>query len=217
MTFYQSYGKRAFDLVITSLVLVIMSPLLLALVIMIRLKLGRPITFRQQRTGWRRRPFHIIKFRSMLDTVDDQGRLLADEHRLTPFGRWLRASSLDELPGLLNIVRGEMSIVGPRPLVHVYDTLYSAEQARRFEVRPGLTGWAQVNGRNAIGWPEKFALDVWYVDRQSLSLDGRIIAATVGRVFARDGINATEATTMLPFKGETEVASHAPQASSTLK
>lgn len=170
---------------------------------MIASKLGRPVLFWQERTGWRRRPFHIIKFRSMLDAVDEHGHVLPDEERLTPFGHRLRASSLDELPGLWNILRGEMSIVGPRPFIHQYDKLYSKEQAKRFEVRPGITGWAQVNGRNALTWPEKFALDVWYVENQTFLLDLKIILATVRGLFARHGINAADAATMPPFRGET--------------
>ena len=183
--------------------LILLSPLLLGLSAAIAITLGRPILFRQERTGLGRKPFHIIKFRSMLDAVDEHGRELPDEARLTPFGRRLRDWSLDELPGLINIVRGEMSVVGPRPFVHVYDELYSPEQARRFEVRPGITGWAQINGRNAISWPEKFALDVWYVDNRGFLLDLRIILATIGRVFKRHGINSEEAATMPRFWGET--------------
>jgi lipopolysaccharide/colanic/teichoic acid biosynthesis glycosyltransferase len=204
MSFYDRYGKRAFDVVAASGALVVLSPLLLALAVAIALALGQPVLFRQQRTGQGRRAFHIVKFRSMLDAVDADGHALPDEVRLTRFGRFLRSTSLDELPGLFNILRGEMSIVGPRPFVHVYDPLYSPEQARRFLVRPGITGWAQINGRNAISWPQKFALDVWYVDHRSFALDLRIIAATIAKVFARHGINSEEATTMLPFRGETD-------------
>ena len=203
MSFYKSVGKRAFDLAAAGAALLILSPVILVLAATITLKLGPPVLFRQERTGWRRRAFHIIKFRSMLDTVDAQGHALPDHERLTPFGAWLRASSLDELPGLWNIVRGEMSIVGPRPFIHQYDTLYSPGQARRFEVRPGITGWAQVNGRNALTWPEKFALDVWYVENQSLWLDIKIILATVRGVFRQHGINSADAATMPPFQGET--------------
>lgn len=195
--------KRAFDLLATGAALLLLSPLLIGLSAAIAIRLGRPVFFRQERTGFRRRPFHIIKFRSMLDAVDEQGRVLPDEERLTPFGHWLRAWSLDELPGLFNILKGEMSVVGPRPFVHVYDELYSPEQARRFAVRPGITGWAQVNGRNAISWPEKFALDVWYVDNRSFALDMKIILLTLRSVFARHGINSEEAATMPPFRGET--------------
>ncbi len=139
----------------------------------------------------------------MLDAVNADGHELPDEQRLTPFGAWLRSSSLDELPGLINILRGEMSVVGPRPFVHVYEPLYSQEQARRFAVRPGITGWAQVNGRNAIGWPEKFAFDAWYVENQSFRLDLRIIWMTVRKVFNRHGINDATGAPVLPFRGET--------------
>lgn len=194
--------KRIFDLAVAIIAFAMLSPLLLLLAALIALKLGRPVFFRQERTGHRRKPFHIIKFRSMLDAVDEQGRALPDEERLTVFGQRLRAWSLDELPGLFNILKGEMSVVGPRPLVHVYDKLYTPEQARRFEVRPGITGWAQVNGRNAIDWPEKFALDVWYVDNRSFWLDLRIISLTLQRVIGRVGINSDEAATMPPFRGE---------------
>jgi lipopolysaccharide/colanic/teichoic acid biosynthesis glycosyltransferase len=202
--------KRVFDLVTAGGALLLLSPLLLALSAVIAIKLGRPILFRQERTGFGRKPFHIIKFRSMLDAVDEDGRVLPDEERLTPFGRKLRDWSLDELPGLINIVRGEMSVVGPRPFVHVYNELYSPEQARRFEVRPGITGWAQINGRNAISWPEKFALDVWYVDNRSFALDLRIILTTIGRVFKRHGINSEQAATMPRFWGETAMPGDPP-------
>lgn len=203
MSFYRRYGKRLFDVAASGAALVLLSPVLLGVAASIAVKLGRPVLFRQQRTGADRRPFHILKFRSMLDAVDGQGRALPDEQRLTPFGAWLRSSSLDELPGLVNILRGEMSVVGPRPFVHVYDPLYSPEQARRFGVRPGITGWAQVNGRNAISWPEKFALDVWYVENQSFLLDLRIVWMTVRKVFARHGINDAAGAPVLPFRGET--------------
>ena len=203
MSFYKSFGKRAFDLVFATGALLLLSPLILLLVFAIARKLGRPVLFLQERTGWHRRPFSIVKFRSMLNATDDHGRVLSDEERLTPFGSRLRAWSLDELAGLWNIVKGDMSLVGPRPFIHAYDKLYSAEQARRFEVRPGITGWAQVNGRNALSWPEKFALDVWYVENQSFWLDLKILFATVRGVFTRHGINAADAATMPPFRGET--------------
>lgn len=203
MSFYARHGKRAFDVVVAMGALVALSPLLLVVASLVAIKLGRPVLFRQQRTGYGRRSFAILKFRSMLDAVDANGHALPDEVRLTPFGLKLRSSSIDELPGLLNILRGEMSIVGPRPFVHVYDPLYSAGQARRFEAKPGITGWAQVNGRNAISWPEKFALDVWYVENRTFLLDLRIIWMTVRRVVGRHGINSGDAATMLPFRGET--------------
>jgi sugar transferase EpsL len=202
MSLYKSFGKRAFDIAAASLALILLSPLIGALVLAVGVKLGRPVLFRQQRTGWQRRPFHILKLRSMLDSVDDQGRMLPDEKRLIPFGHWLRAWSLDELPGLLNILKGDMSLIGPRPLIHQYDELYSPEQARRFLVRPGITGWAQVNGRNSLSWPEKFALDIWYVDNLSFWLDLKILLLTVRGVLRRHGINAADAATMPPFRGE---------------
>jgi len=204
MSLYARGGKRAFDLLVAGTALLLLSPMILALSLTIAAKLGRPVLFRQQRTGWQRRPFHILKFRSMLDAVDEHGHALPDELRLTPFGLWLRSSSLDELPALWNIMRGEMSLVGPRPFIHQYDSLYSPEQARRFEVRPGITGWAQVNGRNAISWPQKFKLDVWYVDNQSFLLDLKILLATFLGVVRRHGINSADAATMPPFRGETE-------------
>jgi lipopolysaccharide/colanic/teichoic acid biosynthesis glycosyltransferase/glycosyltransferase involved in cell wall biosynthesis len=191
-----------FDLAVGGLGLIILSPAFLLLAILVAVKLGRPVLFYQERTGFQRRPFRVIKFRTMLDAVDSSGCPLPDEQRLTRFGLFLRAWSLDELPGLWNIVRGEMSIVGPRPLLHGYDELYSHYQAQRFQVRPGMTGWAQVNGRNAISWPEKFALDVWYVNHCSLALDLKIILATAIRVFSRHGVNSTDAATMPLFRGE---------------
>ena len=158
--------------------------------------------FYQERTGWKRRPFRIVKFRSMLDAQDSAGNVLPDEARLTPFGARLRAWSLDELPSLWNILKGEMSIVGPRPFMHQYDRLYTETQARRFEVRPGITGWAQINGRNAISWPDKFAHDVWYVDNRSFRLDVRIVLATALGVLRRHGINSADAATMPLFEGQ---------------
>jgi lipopolysaccharide/colanic/teichoic acid biosynthesis glycosyltransferase len=205
MSLYKAGGKRLFDLVVAGTALLLLSPLVLGLAVAIAAALGRPVLFKQERTGWRRRPFHILKFRSMLDAVDADGHALPDEERLTAFGRRLREFSLDELPGLWNIMRGEMSLVGPRPFIHRYDQLYSDGQARRFEVRPGITGWAQINGRNALSWPEKFALDVWYVDNQTFLLDLRIIFATLARVVHRHGINSADATTMPAFRGETEL------------
>jgi lipopolysaccharide/colanic/teichoic acid biosynthesis glycosyltransferase len=207
MSVYRKSGKRAFDIVAAAAALLLLSPLIIILAIAIALTLGRPVLFRQERTGWKRRPFHILKFRTMLDAVDANGHVLPDEQRLTRFGRWLRSTSLDELPGLANILKGEMSLVGPRPFIHSYDKLYSPEQARRFEVRPGITGWAQVNGRNALSWPEKFALDVWYVDHQSPWLDVRIIFSTVLRVIRPQGINSADAATMPAFRGETALPS----------
>ena len=202
MSFYRRFGKRAFDLVAASAGLVILSPVLVGVAVAVGAKLGRPVLFVQQRSGWQARPFRIVKFRSMLNSTGPDGRLLSDEERLPRFGRLLRSSSLDELPALWNVLKGEMSLVGPRPLHVHYDARYSPTQRRRLEARPGITGWAQVNGRNALSWPDKFALDVWYVDHQSFWLDLRIIMKTVLAVFVRSGISAEGAATMPEFTGE---------------
>ena len=207
MSPYKSFLKRTLDMLLAAVAAIALAPLIAALALIIAFKLGRPVLFYQERTGWKRRPFHIIKFRSMLDATDEKGQPLSDELRLTRFGHWLRSLSLDELPSLWNIIRGDMSLVGPRPFMHQYNELYSREQARRFEVRPGITGWAQVNGRNAISWPQKFALDVWYVENQSFLLDLRIMLLTVLHLFRRHGINSDDAATMPLFRGETEQAS----------
>lgn len=167
----------------------------------VRFFLGKPVLFVQQRPGLNGQPFGVYKFRSMLDAVDADGCDLTDEQRLTRFGKWLRRSSLDELPQLINVLRGDMSLVGPRPLLIEYLPLYTPEQARRHEVRPGITGWAQVNGRNAISWEEKFALDVWYVDHQSLALDMKIAWLTLRKVLVRAGISAAGEATVSKFTG----------------
>lgn len=193
--------KRAFDLLLTVPALVVLAPVILVVALLVRARLGSPVLFRQPRPGLGGMPFTMIKFRTMRDAFDTHGRLLPDAERLTDFGRFLRATSLDELPGLWNVVRGDMSLVGPRPLLMAYLPLYSSEQARRHEVRPGITGWAQVSGRNAISWPEKFALDVWYVDNRSLWFDIRILALTVRKVFRREGISAAGDATMPAFTG----------------
>lgn len=169
--------------------LILFCPLLLLLALMIRFKLGSPITFRQVRPGMHEKPFEIIKFRTMLDARDDHGNLLPDADRLTRFGQLLRSTSLDELPELWNVLKGEMSLVGPRPLLMDYLPRYNAEQRRRHDVRPGLTGWAQINGRNNITWKRKFELDIWYVDNQSFLLDLKIIAMTAFKIVSRDGIS----------------------------
>ena len=174
---------------------------LLLLALLVRRKLGSPVLFRQVRPGLHGQPFEMVKFRTMTDARGADGALLPDAVRLTPFGRFLRASSLDELPELWNVLKGEMSLVGPRPLLMEYVPLYSAEQYRRHEVRPGVTGWAQVNGRNAISWEEKFKLDVWYVEHQSLALDIKILWLTVKKVLLRDGISAAGEATMAKFTG----------------
>jgi lipopolysaccharide/colanic/teichoic acid biosynthesis glycosyltransferase len=193
--------KRLFDFVAASLALLLLALPLLALVWLIRRKLGSPVLFCQVRPGLHGKPFTMVKFRTMTDERGPDGALLPDAQRLTPFGRFLRASSLDELPELWNVLKGEMSLVGPRPLLMEYLPLYTPEQARRHEVRPGITGWAQVNGRNAISWSDKFALDVWYVDHQSLWLDAQILCRTVRKVLVRDGISAAGEATMSKFTG----------------
>lgn len=193
--------KRLFDLLLSfGLLLALALPLLL-LWGLVRCKLGSPVLFRQIRPGQHGRPFMMVKFRTMTDERGADGELLPDAQRLTSFGRFLRASSLDELPELWNVLRGEMSLVGPRPLLMEYLPLYSPEQARRHEVRPGITGWAQVNGRNALSWEERFKLDIWYVDHRSLWLDLRILWLTVRKVIVREGISAQGEATMPRFTG----------------
>ena len=196
--------KRIFDLTAASIALVVLSPLLAVLGILVALGLGRPILFRQIRPGLNGTPFTLIKFRTMLDATDAEGRLLPDADRLTALGRFLRTSSLDELPELWNILKGDMSFVGPRPLLMDYLPLYSPEQARRHDVRPGLTGYAQTRGRNALTWPEKFALDIWYVENRTFLLDMRIILDTAVKVLKRDGISADGEATMPRFNGSAD-------------
>lgn len=196
--------KRGFDIAASAIALVVFSPLILVLALLVRSRLGSPVFFRQKRPGLHGRAFHMVKFRTMIDAWGDDGTLLPDEERLPPFGRWLRSTSLDELPELWNVLRGEMSLVGPRPLLMDYLPRYSPWQARRHETRPGVTGWAQVNGRNALSWPEKFNLDVWYVDNRSFWLDLRILFLTVLSVVRRDGISATGEATMPGFRGDEE-------------
>lgn len=195
--------KRLMDIGLAGIALALLSPLLLMLALGIRITLGRPVLFRQERPGLGGRPFCLVKFRTMRAPRPDLAELESDEARLTRLGRFLRAASLDELPELWNVVRGDMSLVGPRPLLMRYLPRYSPEQARRHEVRPGLTGWAQVKGRNALSWPEKFALDVWYVDHRSFWLDVRILMMTVWQVLIRRGISADGFATMPEFKGDT--------------
>ncbi len=193
--------KRMIDIVVSIIALIVFLPLLLIVSILIRVKLGGPVLFKQKRPGLDGEVFEMIKFRSMRDAFDKDGNALPDSERLTSFGLKLRASSLDELPGLWNILKGNMSLVGPRPLLVEYLPLYSQEQARRHEVRPGLTGWAQINGRNAISWEEKFKLDVWYVENQNILLDLRILLMTVRKVFIREGIHANDHVSIEAFKG----------------
>lgn len=193
--------KRCFDFTAACFALLLLSLPLLFLTWQVRRKLGSPVFFRQTRAGLQGRPFNMVKFRSMTDTRGVDGQLLPDADRLTPFGRFLRASSMDELPELWNVVKGDMSLVGPRPLLMEYLPLYSAEQFRRHEARPGITGWAQINGRNALSWEEKFKLDVWYVDNRSMWLDMKILWLTVRKVLVRDGISSAGEATMKRFAG----------------
>ncbi|MFT6553402.1 MAG: sugar transferase EpsL [Alloalcanivorax venustensis] len=193
--------KRLFDFFGALLALLLLCPVLILLAVMVKLKLGGPVIFQQARPGIDGDAFNILKFRSMTDKRDVAGDLLPDEQRLVPFGRFLRSTSLDELPELFNVLKGDMSLVGPRPLLMEYLPRYSDRQARRHEVRPGITGWAQINGRNALSWEEKFELDVWYVDNQSLWLDIKILFKTVLQVLKRDGISHGEEATMPRFKG----------------
>ncbi|MGX5913518.1 sugar transferase [Aliidiomarina sp. Khilg15.8] len=196
--------KRAFDVLISATALIFLLPVLLVLALIVRIKLGSPVLFKQVRPGRFGKPFEMVKFRSMKDAVDDEGNVLPDSQRLTKFGTLLRSSSLDELPGLWNVLRGNMSLVGPRPLLMEYLNLYSPEQFRRHDVRPGITGWAQVNGRNSLSWERKFQLDVWYVDNHSLWLDIKILLLTVKKVFVREGISAEGEATMGKFRGNKE-------------
>ena len=193
--------KRFFDLLITSLGLIIILPLMLLISLLVRIFLGNPALFRQPRPGYKGRPFITYKFRTMTNRCGADGNLLPDAERLTPFGRFLRSTSLDDLPQLFNVLRGEMSLVGPRPLLMQYLERYTPEQARRHDVLPGITGWAQINGRNALDWDEKFRLDVWYVDHWSFWLDVKILIVTPWKVFKREGINQPGHVTMEEFKG----------------
>jgi lipopolysaccharide/colanic/teichoic acid biosynthesis glycosyltransferase len=193
--------KRVFDVLVAAVAATLLAPVVLAIAVVVRVHLGKPVFFVQERPGRHGVPFRMIKFRTMREAVDAQGRPLPDGERLTRLGKFLRATSLDELPGLWNVLRGDMSLVGPRPLLMEYLPLYNAEQARRHEVKPGITGWAQVNGRNALSWEEKFRLDVWYVDHASLWLDFKIMALTLWKTVGRDGINQRGHATMPDFLG----------------
>ena len=201
---YRCYLKRPLDIVLSLAALIVFSPLLLALTVVVRLKIGSPVVFKQQRPGLNERIFTIYKFRTMTHAKDGQGQLLPDEARLKPFGRWLRSTSLDELPALLNVLRGDMSLVGPRPLLVEYLPLYSDIQRRRHEVRPGVTGLAQIKGRNLLEWDERFTLDVQYVDTCNIVLDAYIVLQTARKVLAREGINSLSAPTMERFEGANE-------------
>lgn len=193
--------KRILDWLVALILLIVLTPLLVLIAVLVRLKLGSPVLFKQRRPGLNGSPFYMYKFRSMTDERSDNGMLLPDDERLTSFGMFIRSTSLDELPALWNVVIGDMSLVGPRPLLMEYLSLYSPEQSRRHDVRPGITGWAQVNGRNTISWEEKFKLDVWYVDNQSFWLDFKILLLTVKKVFVREGISADGEATMTKFTG----------------
>ncbi len=194
-------SKRLFDLLASSLALIVLSPVIGIVALLVRINLGGPILFRQQRPGYKGQPFHIFKFRTMADRFAPDGSLLPDAERLSRFGRFLRSTSLDELPELFNILRGEMSLVGPRPLLMEYLPLYSPEQARRHDMLPGLTGWAQINGRNALSWQDKFSLDTWYVDHWNFWLDIKILFLTFAKVFKREGIAQEGQVTAEKFTG----------------
>jgi sugar transferase EpsL len=194
-------SKRVLDLAIAVLALIFLAPFLILLASLVRMRLGAPVLYRQLRPGLNNRPFTIYKFRTMTDTRDEDGQLCPDAERLTDFGRFLRSTSLDELPELFNVLKGEMSLVGPRPLLMEYLVRYTPEQARRHETKPGITGWAQVNGRNALTWEEKFGLDVWYVDHSSLWLDLKIMAVTVQKIIQREGISQPGQATVEYFQG----------------
>ena len=198
---YRQFGKRTFDLILAVPALILLLPVWIVLTLLVRAKLGAPVLFRQQRPGLHGKPFTLLKFRTMTDALDAGGNLLPDAERLTAFGRFLRSTSLDELPELFNVITGDMSLVGPRPLVMEYLERYTPEQMRRHEVRPGVSGWAQVNGRNALSWERKFELDVWYVDHVSLWLDLKIIALTIWKILKREGISQAGHATMQEFTG----------------
>lgn len=195
--------KRLFDLVLSLVLLILFAPVMIILVLIVKMKMGSPVVFRQQRPGLQGRLFYLYKFRTMSDARNESGELLSDQMRLTRIGNLMRKTSLDELPQLINVVRGELSFVGPRPLLMQYLGRYSHEQARRHEVKPGITGWAQVNGRNAISWEEKFALDVWYVDHRSFLLDLKILWLTLLKVVRAEGISGEGSVTMNEFMGST--------------
>ena len=196
------FFKRAFDIIFSLAWLIGFSPLLLVVAILVRIKLGSPILFIQERPGKGAKPFRMVKFRTMTDAKDESGNLLPDEVRLTPFGRFLRSTTLDEFPEMWNVLIGDMSVVGPRPLMMRYLPRYNSFQARRMEMKPGVTGWAQINGRNAISWDEKFALDVWYIDNSSFWLDLKIVVKTFFVVINRRNINSSKAATMEEFMGD---------------
>lgn len=196
--------KRIFDIFISAVIILLLAPAITLIALQIRRNIGAPILFKQERPGANGKPFYMIKFRTMTDSLDSNGNLRADSERITKFGSFLRSTSLDELPELWNVLKGDMSLVGPRPLLTEYLELYTPEQARRHEVRPGITGWAQVNGRNAISWEDKFKLDVWYVDNRTFWLDLKILVMTIKKVFQRDGISAEGHVTVEKFRGSSK-------------
>ena len=198
---YRRFGKRWFDLILSLAALILLLPIITVLAVLVRTRLGTPVLFRQLRPGYQGQLFTIYKFRTMINAYDDQGEFLPDEERLTPFGRFLRSTSLDELPEMFNILKGEMSWVGPRPLMVQYLERYSEAQMHRHDVKPGLTGWAQINGRNALSWPQRFELDLWYVAHCRLQLDVAILARTILAVFRREGISSENHATMPEFQG----------------
>ncbi len=202
--FYERFVKRAFDIVISGAALIVLSPLMLIVALLVRIKHGSPVLFEQERPGLNEKSFFMYKFRSMTNERDENGELLPDAERLTKFGRFLRASSLDELPELWNILKGDISLVGPRPLLVKYLPLYNERQHMRHLVRPGMTGWAQVNGRNLVSWHDKFELDVWYAEHISFALDVKIFFMTIIKVIKREGINSGSAATMEEFRGNGE-------------
>lgn len=203
-SFYEAYIKRALDILLSAMALLVLWPVLLIVAVLVRCKLGSPVLFCQERPGKHEKIFKLYKFRTMTDQRDAEGNLLPDSVRLTNFGKFLRSTSLDELPELWNILKGDMSIVGPRPLLVKYLPLYNETQKHRHDVRPGLTGWAQVNGRNALSWEDKFRLDVWYTENLCLALDARIVLLTVKNVLRREGISGGGEVTMSEFTGSEE-------------
>jgi sugar transferase EpsL len=200
---YRRYGKRLFDLVVAVTAGIVFLPVIVIVAILVRYYMGGAVLFRQQRPGLNGKPFYLLKFRTMTSARDANGQLLPDAQRLTAFGRFLRSTSLDELPSLINVIRGDLSLVGPRPLLMHYLDLYTTEQMRRHDVAPGITGWAQVNGRNAISWEDRFAHDLWYVKHYSFRVDLRILFLTVVKVFQRDGITQEGHATVEEFRGST--------------
>jgi lipopolysaccharide/colanic/teichoic acid biosynthesis glycosyltransferase len=214
-THYRRWGKRALDITLSASAIIVLSPLLVLIAVVVRLFLGSPVLFRQRRSGMQQRTFTILKFRTMTDARDERGELRSDSDRLTRLGRWLRLTSLDELPELFNVLKGEMSLVGPRPLMPQYDPHYRNDEIARFDVLPGITGWAQVNGRNGLSWEQRFALDCWYVDRVSFWLDVRILLRTIGTVLRRDNVYVDTSVAFLSLDVERRLAAAGEEASAS--